>query len=223
MRVDMQAVLTALRGNELLRYFREIESMEKYTLLTPPYEAADASELLGRAQELLGVRFSSAYSRFMQCCDGGLLFTNHLYSLLCPDDAGDDLVEMNRHLIREGLIPKGSAAIGETNYGAYIVQCASGRNAMGLWDSDEGQYIARYENFALWLSDALEEARFLLEEDALEEIEEFEVYIGEETRDAQTAVYEEAAAVVYREETDAAVYTEEAEAEEAEAEGEVLF
>ena len=209
MRVDMQAVLASLKGSELLRYFREIESMEKYTLLTPPYEAADVRDLVDRAQDLLGVRFSSAYARFMQCCDGGLLFTNHLYSLLCPDDAGDDLVERNRHLVRDGLIPKNSAAIGETNYGAYIVQCASGRSAMGLWDCDQGEYIARYESLAQWLEDAIEEARFLLAEDALEEIAQFEVYIGEDARNTQTAGYEE---------TDAAVRTEEAQAE-----GEVLF
>ena len=191
MRVDMQAVQTALKGSELLKYFREIESMEKYTCLTPPYEATDAQELLRRAQELLGVRFSRLYARFMQCCDGGLLFTNHLYSLLCPDEAEDDLVEMNCYLQRESMIPQGSAAIGETNYGAYIVQCASGRNAMGLWDTDAGCYIARYENLGLWLSDALEEARFLIGEDALEEIEEFEVYIPQENG-AQTVWREDA-------------------------------
>ncbi len=209
MRVDMQAVLTALKGSELLKYFREIGSMEKYTLLTPPYEAADVQDLVDRAQDLLGIRFSGGYGRFMRCCDGGLLFTNHLYSLLCPDDAGDDLVEMNRYLVREGLIPKGSVAIGETNYGAYIVQCASGRSAMGLWDCDQGKYIDRYESLAQWLEDVIEEARFLLAEDALEEIAEFEVYIGEDTRNAQTAVQEE---------TDAAGY-----GEEAREEGEVLY
>jgi len=83
---------------------------------------------------------------------------------------------MNLYLRGAGLIPEGSAAVGETNYGAYIVQCASGRNAMGLWDA--GSYIARYDGMAEWLEDVLEEARFLLSEDALEEIEAFETEVG---------------------------------------------
>ena len=212
MRVDLKAVAAALKGSGLLRYFREIEAMEKYTLLTPPYTQEDARELTQRAQDCLQMRFSGAYAQFMQCCDGGWLFTNQIYSLLCPDDAQDDLVEMNRFLRREGLIPAGSAAIGETNYGAYIVQCASGRNVMGLWNSDEQRYIARYEHFGLWLEDVLEEARFLLKENALEEFEEFEVYIGEAV--PQTARHEAQADIEADEqETDA----------EADREGEVLF
>ncbi len=172
MRVDFEKLLPLLRGSELYKRFRIIAEWEKYTLLTPPYAGDAVKELFGRAQQELAFRFVREYYWFLKCCDGGLLFSNHLYSLLAPDAPEDDLVEVNGFLRDSRLIPPGSAAIGETNYGGYIVQCESGRKAMGIWDPDEGAYVARFEDLYAWLDDAIREAEYLLANDALFEIED---------------------------------------------------
>ena len=172
MRVDLEALLPLIEGSELHKRFQRIAELEKYTLLTPPYAGDAVKELFGRAQTELGTRLSTEYYWFLKCCDGGLLFTNHLFSLLAPDDEDDDLVSVNLFLREEQMIPEGSAAIGETNYGGYIVQCESGKKAMGIWDPSEETYVARYEDLYDWLDDMLQEAHYLLEHGGLFEIED---------------------------------------------------
>lgn len=172
MRVDLEALLPQIKGSELHKRFQQIAELEPYTLLTPPYTGDAVKELFARAQAELRVKLLTEYYWFLKCCDGGLLFTNHLYSLLAPDEAGDDLVSMNLFLREEQLIPGDSTALGETNYGGYIVQCGSGQKLMGIWDPSEGVYAARYDDFYGWLDDMIQEARYLLEHGGLFEIED---------------------------------------------------
>lgn len=172
MRVDLDALLPQIEGSELHQRFQMIADLETYTLLTPPYAGGAVKELFVRAQAELGMKLSTEYYWFLKCCDGGLLFTNHLFSLLAPDEEDSDLVSMNLFLREEQLIPEGSAAIGETNYGGYIVQCVSGKKLMGIWDPSEEAYIARYEDLYGWLDDMLQEAHYLLAHGGLFEIED---------------------------------------------------
>ena len=182
MRVDFSRLLPMLKGSELYKRFRVISELEKYTLLTPPYSGDDVKELFARAQNELGFSFTIEYYWFLKCCDGGLLFTNHMYSVLAPEEPDDDLVEMNRFLRENDLIPEGTAAIGETNYGGYIVQCRSKEKAFGIWDADEGKYAAHFDSLYEWLDDVIEEAIYLLKEDSLFEIEEDD---GQEESDGE--------------------------------------
>ncbi|MBQ6594069.1 MAG: SMI1/KNR4 family protein [Clostridia bacterium] len=187
MRADLEAVLPMLdnpKGRKLHERIAAILELEKYTLLTPPYDDEAVKELFLRAQNELGFRFATEYYWFLKCCDGGLLFTNDMFSLLDPDDEDYDLVSANKYLREEGIIPPGTAAVGVTNYGAYIVQKAGGSPEMGIWnpayepeegeeeDPEAGTYLAEFADFYAFLDYVLEEARYLLEDDSLPEIED---------------------------------------------------
>ena len=183
MRANLAEVLPLLNKNEkgqaLYQRISQIHELEQYTLLTPPYDDQAIKELFQRAKTELNFNFSTDYYWFLKCCDGGLLFTNDLFSLLNPDDEDDDLVSVNQYLREEGIIPAGAAAIGVSNYGAYFVQKASGKKAMGLWlpkyenendeeeDPDAGSYIADFEDFYAFLDYVLDEAKYLMEDDSL--------------------------------------------------------
>lgn len=176
MRVDMEQVLNLLKesakGSELYKRFRLIYEWEKYTLLMPPYEGNDVKKLFLRAQRELNADMCAEYFLFLQCCDGGLLFTNHLYGILEPEDEESDLVYVNTYLREEERIPAGTVAIGCTNYGAYILIDANGKKNMSIWDPEEEEYVNKYPNLYAWLDDMIEEAKYLLQEDALFEIED---------------------------------------------------
>jgi len=170
MRVDFDILLPLIKGTEMYKCFRKISELEKFTLLTPPYEPEDVKELVLRAQHELKIKVHRDYYWFLKCCDGGLLFTNFIYSILCPDDEESDFVSVNTYLREEERIPVGTAAIGTTNYGAYILIDAAGNSEMSLWDAEEEEYLAKYANLYEWLDDAVQEALFLLETDDLPEI-----------------------------------------------------
>lgn len=172
MRVDIDELLRRIRRKEMYKRFRIIAELERYTLLTPPYEAAAVKELFLRAEQELGVRLCSDYYHFLKCCDGGLLFTNELYSVLAPEDEESDLVEVNRYLREESRIPKGWVAIGCTNYGAYILVDAGGGKNMSLWDWTEEERLAEFDDLYAWLDDVLREALFLLSTDDLPAIDD---------------------------------------------------
>lgn len=56
MRTDIDELLRHICGTEMYKRFRIIAVLERYTLLTPPYEAAAVKELFLRAEQELGVR-----------------------------------------------------------------------------------------------------------------------------------------------------------------------
>lgn len=180
MRLDFEMLLSMIKDSErykeMYERFYAFSELEQYTLLTPPFKPDDVRELLTEAQKKLKFRFSQDYYLFLKCCDGGLLFTNALFSVCSPEDVNGDLTEMNLYLRQEGTIPKESAAIGMTNYGGWIVQRASGKNGMGIWDPDEGNgeggYVAQFDTFYDWLDDTVQEARYLMQTDALPVIED---------------------------------------------------
>jgi len=172
MRVDMNELLQRIRGTEMFKRFRIISELEKYTLLTPPYEASAVKELFLRAEQELDARLCSDYYHFLKCCDGGLLFTNQLYSVLAPEDEESDLVSVNRYLRQEKRIPDRRVAIGCTNYGAYILVDASGGRDMWLWDWLEEEYVNEFPDLYAWLDDVVQEALFLLSTDDLPAIDD---------------------------------------------------
>lgn len=172
MRADIDELLRHIRGTEMYKRFRIIAELERYTLLTPPYEAAAVKELFLRAEQELGGRLCADYYHFLKCCDGGLLFTNELYSILAPEDEESDLVGVNRYLREESRIPKGWVAIGCTNYGAYILTDAGGGKKMCLWDWTEEECLAEFDDLYAWLDDVLREALFLFSTDDLPTIDD---------------------------------------------------
>lgn len=179
MRVDLDAVLTDLkeagaRLDPLRERMERIARLEEYTLLAPPYVAEKAAHLLRVAQnkEALDFRFTNDYYWFMCCCDGGLLFTNQIFSLDDREDEDNDLIMANLYYREEGMIPKGCVCIGRTNYGAFIVIRPGPKGEMALWDMEEEQYIAEFDDLYGWLDDVLNEAEYLLETDDLPVIED---------------------------------------------------
>lgn len=179
MRVDLEAVLKILdKSGASARPMREriakIAELEEYTLLSPPYRPERAKELLLAAQhaEMLNFKFPREYVLFMQCCDGGWLFTNQIFSLDDEEDEDNDLITANMYYRDEDMIPEGAVAIGRTNYGAFIVIRPD--KTMGLWDLEQESYIADYADFYGWLDDALNEAYYLLETDDLPVIEDMD-------------------------------------------------
>lgn len=178
MRVDMDELLRHIRGTEMYKRFRIIAELEQYTLLTPPYEAEAVKELFLQAERELDVKLCADYYHFLKCCDGGLLFTNELYSVLAPGDEESDLVEVNRYLRAESRIPEGWVAIGCTNYGAYILVDAGGGKRMSLWDWIEEKCLAEFEDLYAWLDDILREALFLLSTDDLPVIDGEDYGVG---------------------------------------------
>lgn len=177
MRVDFDSVLNALsRGGEiadpLKKRIEKIAELEDYTLLAPPFRPSRVKQLIQAAQdpEMLNFRFPRAYLIFMQCCDGGWLFTNQIFSLDDVKDEDNDLITVNMYYRDEQMIPEGTVAIGRTNYGAFIVIRPDG--TMGLWDLDEERYVAEYADFYEWLDDVLNEAYFLLKSNDLPRIED---------------------------------------------------
>jgi hypothetical protein len=170
MRVDFEQMLKDLQGTELYKRFRVIAELEKYTLLTPPYTAETVKQLARDIQQELDFKLPNPYYWFMKCCDGGLLFTNQIYCLRAVNDDSDDMIGMNKLLRGKKLIPHGDTAIGETNYGAYIVLRQSKETPVALWDPHEETYIAEYEDFYAWMDDVIKEAFFLLSNDGLPEI-----------------------------------------------------
>lgn len=175
MRADLERAYKNLKEDQNKDFYtrlKRIIELENYTLLTPPYKKEDVDELFEKAQQELNFIFSKDYYRFLRVCDGGLLFTNTFYSLLNSDN-DDDIVSMNNYLHEENIIPEGTVAIGETNYGAFFVQKKSGGREFGLWDPedvDNNGYIADFSDFDALLDDIIDEAKYLLEEGSLSEI-----------------------------------------------------
>lgn len=177
MRVDFESVLRTLTKNgekvrALKERIEEIAKLEEYTLLLPPYKPARAKQLLMAAQnqEMLNFKFPRPYVWFMQCCDGGWLFTNQIFSLDDEEDKDNDLISVNLYYRDEKMIPENTVAIGRTNYGAFILIRAD--QTMALWDLEEEAFIAEYADVYEWLDDALNEAHYLLESGDLPMIEE---------------------------------------------------
>ena len=175
MRADIEEAYECLKENQDEQFherLKKILELEKYTLLTPPYEKEAVDELFEKAQQELNFKFTKDYYRFLRICDGGLLFTNTFFSILNPDDENDDLVSVNQYLHEENIIPEEAIAIGETNYGAYFVQKRSGEKEFGIWDPENESYIANYNDFNELLDDVINEANYLLEDGSLYEIED---------------------------------------------------
>ena len=164
--------LGKLQDEKFHKRLLKIYELENYTLLTPPYEIKGIKELFKRMHKELDFEFSQEYYRFIRICDGGILFTNTFYSILNPDDPDDDMVSVNKYFHDEEFIPQGTMAIGETNYGAYFVQKKSGKNTFGIWNPEEGDYIANFRDFNALLDYVIIEAEHLLKENALFEIED---------------------------------------------------
>ena len=177
MRVDFDVILELLahagsKAAKLRERMEKIAAMEAYTLLLPPYNAQRVRELILAAQhpEMLAFRFPAAYVNFMQCCDGGRLFTDQLFSLDDAENEDNDLITANLDLRDAEVIPEGTVAVGVTNYGAYIVIRPDG--SMGLWDADEEAYNAEYGDLYAWLDDALAMAGDMLEHGTLRVIDD---------------------------------------------------
>lgn len=177
MRVDFDVILERLahagsKAAKLRERMEKIAAMEAYTLLLPPYNAQRVRELILAAQhrEMLAFRFPAAYVNFMQCCDGGRLFTDQLFSLDDAENEDNDLITANLDLRDAEVIPEGTVAVGVTNYGAYIVIRPDG--SMGLWDADEEAYNAEYGDLYAWLDDALAMAGDMLEHGTLRVIDD---------------------------------------------------
>ena len=170
MRLDFDALLPLIRKDELYERFKVFAEMEKYTLLNPPYEKKVAVELIKKAQQELDFVFPKQYVKLMICCDGGLLFTNLIYSIYDPDNEEKDLVKTNKWLREGSVIPEGTVAIGMTNYGGYIVIQESREEKIGIWDSYEKEYAADFDTICDWLDDVIEEAWYIQKSGGLQEI-----------------------------------------------------
>ena len=177
MRVDFEVILERLnkagdKAAKLRERIAKIADLEEYTLLLPPYNAKRVKELILAAQhpEMLAFRFPAAYVNFMQCCDGGRLFTDQLFSLDDAEDEDNDLITANFDLRDAEAIPEGTVAIGVTNYGAYIVIRPDG--TMGLWDMDEEAYNDEYDDLYAWLDEMLAIAQSMIEHGTLRVIED---------------------------------------------------
>lgn len=178
MRVDFEVILERLskagaKAAKLRERIAKIADLEEYTLLLPPFETDWVKKLILAAQnpEMLAFKFPAAYVNFMQCCDGGWLFENQIFSLDDEEDEDNDLITVNMYYRDENMLPEGTVCIGRTNYGAFIVIKPDG--SMGLWELDEG-YIANFDDLYAWLDDVLAEADYLLKEGVLTPIEDLD-------------------------------------------------
>ena len=167
MRVDFQQLLPYLAGSELGKRMAQIAELEQYTLLSPPFAEQDVRELALRAEKALGARFPDAYFHLMKCFNGGLLFSNELFSLYAPDEPEMDLVTANRELWAESLIPGDRFAIAMTNYGDYYLLSKNGSPEVIQWDMEENKEFRAFPDLLSWLDDLLTEARFLLKDGSL--------------------------------------------------------
>ena len=188
MRVDFDVILERLnnagdKAAKLRERMEKIAALEDYTLLLPPFNAKRVRELILAAQhpEMLAFRFPAAYVNFMQCCDGGRLFTDRLFSLDDAENEDNDLITANLDLRDADAIPEGTVAVGVTNYGAYIVIRPDG--SLGLWDMDEEAYNEEYDDLYAWLDDALEIAGSMIEHGTLCVIEDDDDDDAEEDED----------------------------------------
>ena len=171
-RVDLDVLLPMVKGHYFEPFFKEVARLEKYTLLLVPYEEDGVRYYAKHAQEALKIKMQNDYFLLLKCFDGGLLFTNTLYSVYCPDDEDNDLVQRNLYLREEGLIPANSFAIGETNYGAYIILRGDGTKPVRIWEPDEngGHVEAEFADLTEWLMDTVNEAKYLMQDGSLPEI-----------------------------------------------------
>lgn len=167
MRVDFQQLLPHLGDSAMGKRIAQIAELEQYTLLNPPYDKDDVQELGLRAQEALKARLPDSYFLLMKCFDGGLLFTNDLFSLYAPEEPEMDLVSANRELWDEGLIPRDKFAFAMTNYGDYYLLSRGGGPEVTQWDMEENKASHTFPDLLAWLDDVLNEARYLLKEDSL--------------------------------------------------------
>lgn len=171
LKLDFKALLSEIGSRDadekkraMAGWFGSVFSMEQYTRLFPPFREHALDTLIARVQDWLQTEISDDYRLFLKCCNGGLLFTNQVFSLCSPWDIDNDLTRRNQDLWNDGMIPRDTIAVAQTNYGAYVLMKRAGGTPMCIWDPIEERELASFGSFYEWLDDVLEEARFLMKE-----------------------------------------------------------
>ena len=171
MRLDFDALQSRLKEGALRNAFARIIRLEDYTLLNPPFVQGTVCKLVERAQQKLNAHFPADYVALMMCCDGGLLFTTEVFSLL-SDDNEVDLVQVNTNLWTDRIVPERYLAIAMVNYGDYVaLDRDGGTGTLTLWDVERKRPAGTWPDINSWLNEEIDNAATLIEQGVLLPIE----------------------------------------------------
>lgn len=167
-----EKAINSCKNPELLSVLRELKKYEKYCNLLD----GDIGTYV-KTHDKIG-NMPTQLKEWLKIFDGGLLFTTSMFSTRnCEKGKFNSILtfsEINSSEFKnENDIPEEIVCFAMTNYGNYYCY-VSGEDGECVyeWDAEETALVLKWNSFSEWLSEQIEFAESLIQDDLLDQLED---------------------------------------------------